>query len=130
MAGLYVTVVAAALGRRVDVTMVVCLLAGALLMVTGNLMGKIRPNWFIGVRTPWTLSSRMSWNKTHRLAGWLFMAMGLAVAGAGVAQTAWMLGVTLGVFAACLVWMAVYSYLVYRRDPERVSPAGVTPAEE
>jgi uncharacterized membrane protein len=32
-------------------------------------MGKIRPNWFVGVRTPWTLSSKLSWDKTHRLAG-------------------------------------------------------------
>ena len=50
-----------------------------LFIVIGNFMSKIRPNWFVGVRTPWTLSSKLSWDKTHRLAGWLFMLMGAVV---------------------------------------------------
>jgi uncharacterized membrane protein len=130
MAGMYATTIVAAFGRHVDVTMIVCLMAGALLAVLGNLMGKIRPNWFIGVRTPWTLSSQASWNKTHHLAGWLFMLMGLAVAAAGVVQTGWMLAGMLTVLLGSLAWMVVYSFVIYRRDPHRQSPAGITPADE
>lgn len=45
-----------------------------LLMFLGNLFGKLRPNYFIGIRTPWTLESENSWRKTHQLAGklWVF----------------------------------------------------------
>ena len=91
-------------------------------MVCGNLMGKLRPNWFVGVRTPWTLSSKMSWNKTHRLAGWMLMLMGLLLAALAVFRTTWMLVVMVAVDVVCLAWMVIYSYLVYRRDPESHFP--------
>jgi uncharacterized membrane protein len=130
LTALQVVLVMAALGRQVDVALVVSLGVAAMLLVIGNVMGKIRPNWFVGVRTPWTLSSKTSWNKTHRLAGWLFMVMGLTVAVTGVVRTTWMLGVMLGVLSLSVVGMFVYSYVVYRHDQERISPAGVTPADE
>ncbi len=50
---------------------------GALLIVLGNYMPKIKPNYFIGIRTPWTLESEAVWNKTHRLGGKVFIAMGM-----------------------------------------------------
>ena len=90
-------------------------------------MSKIRPNWFVGVRTPWTLSSRRSWNQTHRLAGWLFLAMGLAVAACGFAQTSWMVAVATTLVIVSMVWIVVYSYVVWRDDPERLAPAGTSP---
>jgi hypothetical protein len=43
----------------------------------GNVMGKVRRNFWMGVRTPWTLASEPVWNQTHRLAAWLFVAAGL-----------------------------------------------------
>jgi uncharacterized membrane protein len=86
-------------------------------------MSKIRPNWCVGVRTPWTLSSKLSWDKTHRLAGWLFLVMGAMAVVLAFHQTGWMLALMLLVDAACVAWMLVYSYIVYRRDPERAQPA-------
>ena len=50
----------------------------------GAVLGKVRPNWFVGIRTPWTLSSKRSWVRTHRLGGWLFMALGVLFAVTGV----------------------------------------------
>jgi len=43
----------------------------------GNVLGKVRRNFWAGVRTPWTLASDKVWNATHRLAGYLFVAAGL-----------------------------------------------------
>jgi uncharacterized membrane protein len=123
----YGVMVLAAFGHQIDMTTVICFAAAALLMVCGNLMGKLRPNWFVGVRTPWTLSSKMSWNKTHRLAGWLLMLMGLLLAALAVFRTTWMLILMVVVDVVCLAWMVIYSYLVYRRDPNRISPAGISP---
>jgi len=49
-------------------------------IILGNYLPKTRPNWFIGVRTPWSLSSATSWRRTHHFAGLLFMFMGLILA--------------------------------------------------
>ena len=97
---------------------------GVLLAVIGNVMGKARPNWFAGVRTPWTLSSDLSWDKTHRLTGRLFVLVG-ALGAVG----AWLLPVALimpaiiaGVLAASITAVA-YSWLVWRSAPDRRSGA-------
>ncbi len=125
MAAVYVACLLSTFGQKVNITTFICLCTAGLFLVIGNFMSKIRPNWFVGVRTPWTLSSKTSWNKTHRLAGWLFILMGLSIAAAGIIQTLWAFGV-MGVFVvACVVWMIVYSYLIYRDDPNRISPASI-----
>lgn len=64
-------------GHHVSVRLVAPIAVGALLMVIGNFMGKFRKNFFIGIRTPWTLTSDAVWERTHRLAGWLFVLAGL-----------------------------------------------------
>ncbi len=52
---------------------------GALFVLLGNFMGKIRQNFFIGLRTPWTLSDPEVWAKSQRFAGWTFVLGGLAI---------------------------------------------------
>ncbi|MEZ4621731.1 MAG: SdpI family protein [Caldilineaceae bacterium] len=52
---------------------------GLMFIVMGNYLGKIRRNYMFGVRTPWTLASELSWNKTHRFAGKLFVLTGLLI---------------------------------------------------
>ena len=51
---------------------------GLLFVVIGNYLPKIPQNWFIGIRTPWTISSEIVWKKTHIVGGWLFMLSGVA----------------------------------------------------
>lgn len=67
----------AAVAGQVDITR--AMLAGLLVMfgLLGNVMGKVRRNFWVGVRTPWTLSSDRVWNDTHRLAGRTFVAAAL-----------------------------------------------------
>jgi len=105
-------------------------LLGGLFVVLGNVMGKLRPNWLVGVRTPWTLSSKLSWNRTHRLAGWLMVSAGLvfwlaAVAAPGQAMLVGMVAMVTGALTS-----VVYSYVVWRDDPDKTPPAGTSPAEE
>jgi uncharacterized membrane protein len=54
-------------------------LIGLLLAILGNWMGKIRRNRFVGIRTPWTLSSDFVWERTHRLGGRLFALLGITI---------------------------------------------------
>jgi uncharacterized membrane protein len=130
MAFLYVMTVLAAFGYEFNSTTVVLGAMAVLFAVLGNFMGKIRPNWFVGVRTPWTLSSKLSWDKTHRLAGWLFMLMGATFGVLALVPTGWMFAFVMTINGVSLVWMIVYSYLVYRNDPNRTQPAATSPGQE
>lgn len=113
----------------VDGSTVLVLLLGLTFMVLGNLMGKLRPTFFVGIRTPWTLSSKRAWVRTHRLGGWAFTLLGLvmlltALASASTALTLGGIGV-LGTVAG----LVAYSWSQWRRDPERIAPAGTEPSE-
>jgi uncharacterized membrane protein len=68
---------AAAHGGRIDMTRT--LFGGMFLFfaLMGNFLGRIRRNFYMGVRVPWTLASERVWNDTHRLAAWVFVAAGL-----------------------------------------------------
>src|SRR5580704_1521581 len=130
LSAIYAVGVLVSLGYHIDMNTVIGLAMGVLFIVLGNVMGKIRPNWFVGVRTPWTLSSKLSWTKTHRLAGWLFIVMGLLAIAWAVLQTAWMFIVMMGAFGVSGVSLFVYSYLVYRKDAFRTTPAGTSPGPD
>jgi len=52
---------------------------GLMFAVMGNYFGKLKSSFFIGIRTPWTLSSDTVWRKTHRLGGKLFMLAGVVM---------------------------------------------------
>jgi uncharacterized membrane protein len=127
---LYTVTLMVAFGNSISVNTVVMLLMAVLFIVLGNFMSKIRPNWFVGVRTPWTLSSKLSWDKTHRLAGWVFMLIGTMFALVAAFPSAWVLITTLIVDGLLVIWIIIYSYLVFRRDPDRTPPAGTSPGVE
>jgi uncharacterized membrane protein len=90
------------------------------IVILGNLLSKARPNWFAGIRTPWTLSSDHSWDVTHRWAARLFIAAGIVSFPAlwlSEGQTGWII-LTVAVSIAALVPLGL-SYVVWRGDPER-----------
>ena len=129
-AALHVVLVYSALGGRVSMNLFVGLSTATLFIVLGNFMSKLRPNWFAGVRTPWTLSSQLSWTKTHRAAGPVFMLMGVGMAVMAMVPRGWVMATVLTLDGLMLIGLVVYSYWVWRTDPNRVSPAGVTAAGE
>jgi uncharacterized membrane protein len=92
---------------------------GVMLAVVGNYLGKVRSNFIFGIRTPWTLSSERSWNRTHRLGGRLFVAIGLTVAAMSVFP--WVGFVALAVaMPAMIVILFIYSYVQWSRDPAKL----------
>jgi uncharacterized membrane protein len=110
-------------GIHVSVGTVMPLAIGGLFMIIGNYMGKIRPNWFVGIRTPWTLMSRHVWAKTHRMGGWVFIASGALVILAAIFFNTWVWWVLLATGAGGSVWAFVYSYLAWRTAPDRLEGA-------
>lgn len=67
------------LGCRGDASFYAMLACGAMLVIIGNYLPKARQNYTIGIRVPWTLADEDNWNRTHRLAGWLWMVAGLLI---------------------------------------------------
>lgn len=111
-------------GVEINIAALIPLLVGIVLVVTGNLMGKIRPNWFFGVRTPWTLSSKRSWVKTHRLGGWVYVLIGFSWIGAAVAGRDWAFYLALAATIVGSLFLILYSYLVWRQDRGGEAPDG------
>lgn len=130
LAAIYGAMLASAQGVTVRMSLVMTLLVGALFVVLGFTMGKIRPNWFVGVRTPWTLSSKRSWTRSHRLAGWLFLVSGCGSLLLLAVSERVALVFLLASGAVLVVTVVIYSYVVWRGDNERVPPAGTSPAED
>ncbi|HEY5591732.1 MAG TPA: SdpI family protein [Paludibacter sp.] len=63
-------------GSKINPNLLIALI-GALYAILGNYFQTLKPNYFIGIRTPWTLENEQIWKKTHRLAGRLWIAGGL-----------------------------------------------------
>lgn len=116
--GIHAGIALAGLGYGVPMDRIAGTLAGLLFIVIGNFMGKVRSNYVMGLRTPWTLSSELSWNKSNRLGGKLFVLAGalsvlaaLTVGGIAAAGT-----LIASVLSAALI-AVVYSYIVWKSDP-------------
>jgi uncharacterized membrane protein len=87
---------------------------GGLIFTAGVLVGKAQRNWFIGIRTPWTLSSDLVWQKTHRLGSRLFKLAGiLAALGVFWSKHAFWFAMAPILLAAFVP--IVYSYFAYRQ---------------
>ena len=88
---------------------------GLLFIFAGVMMRKAKRNFFIGIRTPWTLSSDRVWDETHRIGSTLFIISGiLALLGAFFANYAvWFILVPV---LASTLFLLVYSYVLYQRE--------------
>ena len=116
---IHATTVAVASGWEINITTVVAAALVVLFLVTGNYMGKIRSNFSFGVRTPWTLSSELSWNKTNRLTGRSLMALGLLTQILAFTTTSlFLICVCGGLLLLIVAWSCVYSYHIWRNDPQ------------
>ena len=100
-------------GLNVRINEMIIAGVGLLFVIIGNYLGKVRKNFFIGIRTPWTLASDEVWNRTHRIGGRLFILSGVIIwVGALVGlPVTWTVGVAVGL----VLIPVVYSYFLYRR---------------
>jgi len=103
---------------RISVAAVITAGCGLLFAFIGNMMPKFKSNFFVGIKTPWTLSSSEVWNRTHRFAGYLWFAGGIVIVPLAVLLPSENL--LFGLFMAIILVMAflpmVMSYVWYRRE--------------
>ena len=92
---------------------------GALFILLGNYLSKIRQNYFIGIKIPWTLSSENNWNKTHRYASWCFVIAGIIT----IAESYFIWYAPVVIFASIFLTLAlpiIYSFLLFKKIPEKM----------
>jgi len=103
------------LGYRFDFLRLLVPMLGILFYGIGNILGKVEMNWFLGIRTPWTMSSREVWEDTHRVGGRLFKTSGLLAVG-GVFFGGWLsLGLALLPIMFSGFYVIIYSYMKYKQ---------------
>ncbi|WP_438434100.1 SdpI family protein [Gorillibacterium sp. sgz500922] len=110
-----VAIVLYGLGHKINMTNSVMVGIGLLFLVMGNYMPQIKDNFFIGIRTPWTLSDPEVWRKTHRLGGRLWVLAGLLVAIGALLPTDWMPAVILIALIPLAVIPLFYSWWISRK---------------
>lgn len=107
-------VIEASLNVGFDMATAISLAVSVLFVFIGNFMGRMRRNFWMGIRTPWILTHSTVWERTHRLGGWLFVAVGLI----GIVSSfipflrLWGLLVPL---IAVTIFLVVYSYVYYQQ---------------
>ena len=112
---IYALTLAAALGVQFNMTVMLLPVVGLLFIGVGYMMGKAKRNFFIGIRTPWTLSSETVWDETHKLGAKLFMFGGVVtIVSAFLGETGFWL-MLVAMLAAAFVPI-VYSYILWRRE--------------
>lgn len=110
-----IVVYSAALGQDVKVEKIVPVFLGLLFALTGNTMPKFSQNYTIGIKLPWTLNSKENWNKTHRLAGKLWMVGGILTILFSFVGTPLLL---FPVVILMVLIPVIYSYTLYRKESQ------------
>jgi uncharacterized membrane protein len=121
-------IVAAALGAELDAGRVMTAATGAMFIVVGNVFGKLRWNYTVGIRTPWTLADQRVWDKTHRFGGWLFVIGGFALLAGAFAPLAVLVRgqLLLTVIVTVIVLTVGKSYLLWREQQKGQGKDGRT----
>ena len=117
MLGLVALIISESLNPgRFSVEFVITAACGLLFVFLGNMLPKVKSNFFVGIKTPWALSNTEVWNKTHRLAGYLFFFGGLLTIAISFFLREYALFIALMVIIAVMVIIpTVMSYVWFRQ---------------
>lgn len=112
---IHVVTLAYNIGIPVQVDIVVPIGVGVLFIVLGNYMPKIKPNYFIGIRTPWTLENEVVWQKTHRVGGKVFVIMGVLIMFTIFVTSVWRFIFLMIVVFGGTMYLFIQSYIFSRK---------------
>ncbi len=103
------------LGHRFNMTQALIPAIAVLLFYGGVLLKQAKRNWFIGIRTPWTLSSNIVWQKTHQLGSRLFKLLAFVIL-LGLFFPKYLLWFILLPVIVVVLYLIIYSYLEYQKQ--------------
>ena len=88
------------------------ILIGFMFLIVGNYLPKMKQSYTLGIKLPWTLNSTENWNRTHRMASWIWIICGVLVLVAGFMGLE---GIVIAAAAAAALIPCVYSYILYKK---------------
>src|SRR5213079_550684 len=109
-------IIAAGLGFSIQIDRLMPLGIGLLFVFLGNFLTRVEPNWFVGIRTPWTLSSDTVWRRTHRTGGWVFVVGGFVLAASVFLPQGAFLPLLIAAILIVAVIPVVQSYILWKRE--------------
>ncbi len=115
MLAIQVQIILWSIGYQISPNLTFPLLIGMLFIYIGFLLGHAEQNWFVGIRTPWTLSSKTVWKKTHEIGGKLFIIAGV-IACAGIFAGKYALWFILVPVLSVAGYTVVYSYIEFQKE--------------
>ncbi len=105
------------IGKRFDMSLAIIPAMALLFYFIGVMLEKSKRNWFIGIRTPWTLSSDRVWEKTHILGGKLYKIAGV-VAILGLFSPKYYIWFVIVPVISFSLYLLFYSYFAYKKEKE------------
>lgn len=109
---IYIITILAGLGKEVNTSVIISILMGILFIAIGNYMPKVKRNYTMGIKLPWTLNSDENWRRTHRFGGICFIFMGLIFFVSPFVKSEVIVYLPLIIVA---VLPAIYSYYLYTK---------------
>ncbi|MFH1047483.1 MAG: SdpI family protein [Patescibacteria group bacterium] len=115
MSLIYFIISFAGLGFDVNVGLIIPFGVGILFVILGNFMPKFKKNWFVGIRTPWTMADERVWTQTHRMGGRLFVIGGVLMMLSAVTPPIVNLILLIAVVGLLTFGTIGYSYWIWRK---------------
>ncbi len=106
------------LGIKIKPNILFPIALGILFYYIGIMLNHAQRNWFIGIKTPWTLSSDLVWEKTHKLGAKLFKIGGIIAVCGVFFQNSALIIVLASVFAS-VIYLTIYSFLEYKKEKNK-----------
>jgi len=108
---IYIITVLSGFGKDVKATNIITPLVGLLLIAIGNYMPKIKRNYTVGIKLPWTLNSDENWRRTHRVGGYSFIFAGILFLIITVLRYEFLILIP---FIICMIIPMIYSFYLYK----------------
>ena len=119
LAVVHFVVLGAVMGAPISIGRVVPAIIGGALVIIGKVLPRARPNWWFGIRTPWTLSNDRVWERTHHVGGYVMMVVGVLAILASVLDLT-IASVAVGIAAGALgLGLIGYSYFAWKQETSR-----------
>ena len=101
-----------ALGMELDIGVIVNIMVGIMFIILGNYVHKVKQNYTVGMKLPWTLNSEENWNRTNRMTGWILILSGLLfLMNSLLLKTE----IVLAVILLVILVPMIYSFILYKK---------------
>jgi uncharacterized membrane protein len=117
MLAMHIVLLMVATGAPIRMERVVMPSVGVFIAIMGVLIPRAHPNWFVGIRTPWTLTSDLSWERTHKIGGTLFVILGVLMVASSFMAPETAIWILVAAALGIVVFLFAYSYQVWKGDP-------------